>query len=503
MRKLERKKLEIDEKIKEDVKSAPFVSITHDGWTSLNTESYFTTTIHFISDTWMLNNAVLGTIQLKGSHTSENIAAEPRATQPKWNFPTPIATTDNAANERKAYEINKWERFGCLGHKINLVVKNSLGVSELGKLLGKARKMVTFFHQSSSITDLFLEKQKVIFSGQSEQEQLIGHKLIIDVVTRWNSTLYMLQRLNEQFPVLMALANDPSLTKHASTTIKNCIFTFEEQTVIENLVSLLDPFEKAATILCADKTPTMHKVLPITTKLLRIIEISEEDIPVVRRVKEKMQEELNRRATSDKITLLGCIMNPFTKNLDFVPDQRESAYSYLREEVFSNFMEVDIKKEKCNDERTCAKDCEPESPNVETELTEEGKRKIASPQIIGQPCKKIKSADTEEWLDDVVCTGQSVINQGSAAEIELQRYLGIKIAEGDQVLSVLEWWKKHECFFPRISKIAKKYLSIPGSSVSSERVFSLCGQIVNKKRCRLSPKNVDLLVSLNKNMAYW
>ena len=65
MRKLERKKLEIDEKIKEDVKSAPFVSITHDGWTSLNTESYFTRTIHFISDTWMLNNAVLGTIQLK------------------------------------------------------------------------------------------------------------------------------------------------------------------------------------------------------------------------------------------------------------------------------------------------------------------------------------------------------------------------------------------------------------------------------------------------------
>ena len=228
--------MEIDEKIKEDVKSAPFVSITHDGWTSLNTESYFTTTIHFISDTWMLNNAVLGTIQLKGSHTSENIAAELKATQTKWNFPTPIATTDNAANERKAYEINKWERFGCLGHKINLVVKNSLGVSELGKLLGKARKMVTFFHQSSSITDLFLEKQKVIFSGQSEQEQLIGHKLIIDVVICWNSTLYMLQRLNEQFPVLMALANDPSLTKHASTTIKNCIFTFEEQAVIENLV---------------------------------------------------------------------------------------------------------------------------------------------------------------------------------------------------------------------------------------------------------------------------
>lgn len=115
-------------------------------------------------------------------------------------------------------------------------------------------------------------------------------------------------------------------------------------------MSLLALFKKATTILCADKTPTMHKVLPITTKLLRIIKISEDDIPIVRRVKGKMQEEINRRATSDQITLLACIMNPFTKDLYFVPDQRVSAYRYLREEVFSHKMQVSVTKEKCDDE---------------------------------------------------------------------------------------------------------------------------------------------------------
>jgi hypothetical protein len=159
MNKMHKKKNEIDELIKHDIESAHYISITHDGWTSLNTESYFTTTIHFIDETWVLKNAVLGTVQVKGSHTSEHIAEELRATQAKWQLPVPIATTDNAANEKKAYEILNWERFGCYGHRINLIVKNALGITEVNRLLGKARKLVTFFHQSSSITDLLTHGQ--------------------------------------------------------------------------------------------------------------------------------------------------------------------------------------------------------------------------------------------------------------------------------------------------------------------------------------------------------
>ena len=74
--------------------------------------------------------------------------------------------------------------------------------------------------------------------------------------------------------------------------------------------------------------------------------------------------------------------------------------------------------------------------------------------------------------------------------------------------STSNWWnsanrKIHEHFYPRISNVSKKYLSVPVSFVSSERVFSICGLIVNKKRCRLSENNIDLLVFLNKNLEYW
>lgn len=42
---------------------------------------------------------------------------------------------------------------------------------------------------------------------------------------------------------------------------------------------------------------------------------------------------------------------------------------------------------------------------------------------------------------------------------------------------VLQWWKK-QMDLPLLSALAKSYLSIPATSVPSERVFSTAGDIV-------------------------
>ena len=102
--------------------------------------------------------------------------------------------------------------------------------------------------------------------------------------------------------------------------------------------------------------------------------------------------------------------------------------------------------------------------------------------------KKIKCADFEEWFDDVCVTGVSVQSVNSLVEQEVARYLASNRHADDSKLSLLEWWKKYEYSYPRLSVLAKKYLAIPASSVPSERVFSLAGNIVNKKRSRLNPR---------------
>jgi hypothetical protein len=55
--------------------------------------------------------------------------------------------------------------------------------------------------------------------------------------------------------------------------------------------------------------------------------------------------------------------------------------------------------------------------------------------------------------------------------------------------------------YPQLVTLAVKYLGIPATSVSSERIFSKAGEIVNRRRASLKPSTVDMLVFLSKNMS--
>ena len=64
----------------------------------------------------------------------------------------------------------------------------------------------------------------------------------------------------------------------------------------------------------------------------------------------------------------------------------------------------------------------------------------------------------------------------------------------------LLWWRSNSSLFPLLSNLAKKYLSVPGISVLSERIFSKGGNIVDPFRSHLKPDNVNILIFLSKNM---
>ena len=113
------------------------IAITHDGWSSINTESYETVTANFINDDWKMKCYVLQTEKVEGSHTGDAIARVLSATKTKWQFLVPTAVTDNASNEVKAFDILKWPRIPCYGHNLNLVVK--CGLKEISAILAKAR----------------------------------------------------------------------------------------------------------------------------------------------------------------------------------------------------------------------------------------------------------------------------------------------------------------------------------------------------------------------------
>ena len=81
-------------------------------------------------------------------------------------------------------------------------------------------------------------------------------------------------------------------------------------------------------------------------------------------------------------------------------------------------------------------------------------------------------------------------------EEELNQYFNSPCDSG---IDPLVWWKLHERDYPILSCIAKDYLSIQATSVSSERAFSVSGLTITKIRNRLDPETARATIC----MKYW
>ena len=69
----------------------------------------------------------------------------------------------------------------------------------------------------------------------------------------------------------------------------------------------------------------------------------------------------------------------------------------------------------------------------------------------------------------------------------------------DHKFDILQFWSSTlvKAKFPKLCRIASGVLSIPASSASSERAFSLCSNTVTKKRSLLPASYVNSLVVMN------
>ena len=81
---------------------------------------------------------------------------------------------------------------------------------------------------------------------------------------------------------------------------------------------------------------------------------------------------------------------------------------------------------------------------------------------------------------------------------ELNIYFGEDIVSRDT--NIVDWWKKNSEKFTILSQTAKKYIAIPGTQTTSERLFSTVGNIVIANRTRLLSENVEKLVFLHENL---
>ena len=461
------------ETVRNKLANAEMYALTSDGWTSLAEQSYISLTCHFINKEFMLESILLNTKYMPQSHTGENLLLEIENLIKFWNLNLssnlkPFFVADNAKNIIKAVELGEFPSIGCFAHILNLAVNKALELNEISALLGKLRKLVGHFKHST------LESEAL---KRAEIEcNLAQLKLIKDILTRWNAALDMIRRIIKILPAIVSVL-------YGNEKYKHLLPKDNELQLMKNLVALLEPFETATIMISSEKKPTASLILPIINIIDNNLNENANDSTLIKKAKKAIKCNLDTRYQENekqKLLKICTILDPRFKDLSWLSYlEREEIHILVKNETINL---VEIKgKENCDQ-----KDLEDKNPDISTEniekITEQDEKKKKFKAFF-QPILKKKTGSIGSKIDIIVT--------------EFENYL--KEPEIDADFDPLKWWKSREMHYPNLSITVKNYMCIPATSVSSERVFSTAGNLINSKRQRLTPDNVDMLMFLNKN----
>lgn len=170
----------------------------------------------------------------------------------------------------------------------------------------------------------------------------------------------------------------------------------------------------------------------------------------------------------NELSLIATILDPRMKRFPFVEDSHRNKQKELAESLLKDLY-IQLKQD------------------------------LALPEEINKESSPILIEEDEDIFAKMWASDQSSIQTND--DDEIVRYLQCPNEPKDT--DPLVWWRDHTTNYPNLSKLARKYLSIPATSVPSERLFSDAGNHISSKRTRLSPDLVDRILFLKRNSDYF
>ena len=318
------------------------------------------------------------------------------------------------------------------------------------RLLGKCRHLVGHFKHSALATDGLMKKQKAL--GFKKMLRVIQ-----EVPTRWNSTFYMLQRLVLlKQPIHLYLEDTMTEVDRRSYDLSD-----SQWANAKGVLNLLEAIDQVTTTLSGEKHSTLSWCLPLLFGLREAAKPDENDSSTLSSIKTKLIEQLDelKKLKMDSPMVMAAALDPRFRKLLFLSDEER----YEVQRVLIQKISV------CDD-------------FVAAEVS----------QVIEPPAKRQKSV-LDRLLGDEYEEGGSSVSISDEVKVYFQER---PIRRKDNPFC---WWKGNSNRFSHLSILAKKFLAIPATSTPSERVFSVAGIVVDRKRCALTPEMVDALVFLHKN----
>jgi hypothetical protein len=270
--------------------------------------------------------------------------------------------------------------------------------------------------------------------------------LINDIEIRWNYTLLMINRYLELYDDVIDIVTNS--TKHEKI-YKKYFLTEDDIDLLNCLSALLKPFYSVTQILSGD-TYKINKFNP------------DESVPIQKILKDLLLESFNfyvdkYKLLDNVIYMSAALLSPKFKYFNFA--------SETEKEKFIKFGETNIKK-------------------IWDDIKNEEK-----PGDLNTPISTLSNTSFfgEGFTNDSI-QDRDIENELNL--IRLDKFTG----------DLSSFWQIRKNQYPKLYSVARSVFCCPGSSISSERLFSNCSDQIWAKRNRLGIDSFEKIMFIKTNI---
>lgn len=492
----------VTDRVQDELMGAAFVAWTTDIWTSATSRSYITIRAHFIDDRYQLCSKVVVTRALSSSYTGEEVAEVLHKAITDSHCRSSAITTDKSV-EMKAAAV-AWNTpifIHCFAETLEEAFSKAFEVPEVQALLERVRSIVHFLLENANASSVFAEKQTKVGSPSS--------KLILDDRTHQISSFLMVERIKEQQMVVRVTICDDAVYKDMyDSGITSPLLRDEEEKLCESVLAVLRPLHHAALAMSPEQKPTVGVVLPLLKKLKEFFEPKDTDSDVEKRMREAVLELFNSSYTENRV--VGFLEEATALDGRFKHNLSEGVWARLANVFAKNEQENPglwdmLVGRRHGDELVAVK-----SEDVKPEVKDEP-REFSLPESLNLPgtstACKVERSDSPPpkklalsfLFDDV----KDISNHAPTDSLKDRVAKEIALFKKEPRLPLhddpLVFWKHNRAKYPYLATLAKLHLCAQPTSVTSERVFSMAGDVTIAARSCIDHGLVDKMIYLREN----
>ncbi|KAI3463424.1 hypothetical protein Pfo_020087 [Paulownia fortunei] len=453
------------------------LNLTLDLWSSNQSLAYVLLTGHFTDHDWKLQRRIFNfvLVQFPDSDTAFNHAIAACLTD--WSSEDKLFTITldcTYANENARENLRNLLSFkGSLILKGQLLINRcyarmlrSLAQDAMGSMretIEKVRHSVKYVKTSEAHEEIFIKLK--------QQLQVPSTKnLMIDDLTKWNTTYQMLMAASELKEVFSCLdTSDPDY---------KLTLSMEEWGQVEILCTYLKFFYQAANILTSPVYPTTNSFFDEASQIhVELMQAAVDQDSFVSTLTKPLQEKFAKYWEDCYLVLaIAAVLDPRFK-MGFV------VFNLSR--IYGDDAETRIKIV---------------GDGLHQLYLEYVMQFVPAPTFIEKGNEPL--AKTEVPQEDLLTDGEVFLDFVDISDFvgephtksELDQYLQESVLPRVQGFDVLGWWKVNRSKYPILSKMASDILSVPISTIPPESVFDTRERKMDSYRGSLSPTTLQALI---------